>query len=272
MHLDRKDQPATVYKELRDFGITRDESHRVIFRTAQDIPKTVDERIKWLKDEVDKAQPHLIVIDLLWQFLNVSSANDYMAVMKGISDLQDALIQAKYKGALLVALHARKAVSPDNPADDILGSTSQGGSFVTTIMLKRNRADADAGYYTIMSDQTVRDETYGEIEESVISLSDGTLRLGSKVAAMKSQRAQSESEADAMRLLNFIHANPGCEMTAIERRLKMSKKTVLKLIKGREDLIRTEGEGKKGDPLKYFVHPLDDTAKLIARIGRARAQ
>ncbi len=120
LHLDRKDQPWRVAKELRDLGITEEESLRLVFKTAQEIPlDSFEKRLDWLKKQIIVVKPHLIVIDLMWQFVVANNANDYNAVLDGINRLQDALIAAKYHGALIVALHGRKATNPNDPADDI---------------------------------------------------------------------------------------------------------------------------------------------------------
>ena len=59
--------------------------------------------------EVKENQPSLIVIDLLTYFLVLKSANDYNEVIQGVNQLLDTLTKIKYKGALVVTQHARKA-------------------------------------------------------------------------------------------------------------------------------------------------------------------
>jgi RecA-family ATPase len=127
VHLDRKDQPGRVAEELRQLGIDQQESGRLVFRTAQEMPETFEERLSWIRKETTNAAPNLIVIDMLWQFVVAKNNNDYNAVIDGINKLQDALLKASYKGALIVTLHGRKAENPDDSFDDILGSTGQRG-------------------------------------------------------------------------------------------------------------------------------------------------
>ena len=209
-------------------------------------------------------KPHLVVIDLLWQILSVPNTNAYMEVLDGINQLQDALREAGYRGATLVTIHGRKASNPDNRADDILGSTAQSGSFNTTIMLTRNRKD---NVYTIMSDQTDRDDEYGEIDERLISRHpDGHFSLGPLVSDLEKQETKSKREASLMRLLVFISSHNGCVMDEIMNGLKMSEKYVRTLME--QDgggLIKVHGEGKKGNPYKYFVDALDNATKLVGR-------
>lgn len=250
IHLDRKDQPWRVTKELKELGVTQEESSRLTLRTAQDLPSTVlEERLEWLRKEIVTHTPNLVVIDLLWQFVSGDNNNDYQKTLQGINQLQDALTETKYTGALLVALHSRKANNADDPADDILGSTSQRGSFVTNILMKRHR---NQDVYTIMTEQTVRDDVYGEIDETIINRNpDGTLSLGRSMRELAKEETKVKSEADLQRLLVFIDQNPGCEMENIMTGLSMSKKKILDVI-GKTTLVRTTGNGIKGDPHKYF--------------------
>jgi len=146
IHLDRKDKPWRVGRDLKQLGITEEESQRIVFRTEEQVPTgSFEDRLVWLKKEVVEAKPQLLVIDLMWQFVEAKNSNDYNEVLKGINRLQDALTAIRYQGALVVTLHARKATNPNDPADDILGSTGQRGSFTTNIFLMRYRKE---GVYT----------------------------------------------------------------------------------------------------------------------------
>jgi RecA-family ATPase len=263
LHLDRKDQPWRVAKELRDLGITESEASRLTFRTAQDIPtEDFSDRLEWLKKEVIAAKPHLVVIDLMWQFVVAKNSNDYGAVLNGINALQDALLATKYQGALIVALHGRKATNPNDPADDMLGSTGQRGSFSTNVFLTRYRRE---GVYTILTEQTERDEHYGEIDETVIVRNqDGTVSLGRAFTQIAKEEKQVKEEAALRRLLDFIASNPGSEMSTIMSALNMSKKNALRLLAAAGELVHTTGNGVKGDPIKYFLIE-DDAAQPAAK-------
>ena len=256
IHLDRKDQPWRVSAELRQLGITEQESSRLVFKTAQDVPESFSERLAWLQKEAVAHNPHLIVIDLLWQFVIAKNSNDYNAVLDGINALQDALIKVGYKGALVVTLHGRKATNPNEPFDDVLGSTGQRGSFSTNIMLSRYRKE---NVYTIMSDQTERDEVYGEIPETILHRNtDATLSLLRPFDQLCNEEKENKTEAALRRVLKFISETPGCEMTHIIDGLGMSKKTALKLLRTAPELWYTSGKGEKGDPLKYFLNQVLD--------------
>ena len=264
VHLDRKDQTWRVAKELRQLGITPDESARLVLKTAQDVPSdSYSDRLAWLKKEIITANPHLIIIDLMWQFVMAKNANEYNEVLKGINALQDALTEARYGGALVVTLHGRKATNPNDPADDVLGSTGQRGSFSTLVMLTRHRKE---GIYTIMSDQTERDDVYGEIDEAVIIRNpDGTLDLGRGLSELVKQGKQAKVEESLQQLLLYIVNQPGSEMAEIVAGLTMSKRDIVKLMKMGGGLIETKGKGIKGDPYKYFASGMGHAGAEIGR-------
>lgn len=270
LHLDRKDQAWRVAKELRELGITKEESSRLTLRMAQEIPTaSFEERLQWLRKEVSTLKPHLIVIDLMWQFVSVDNTNEYKAVLDGINSLQDALIAEKFSGALIVALHSRKATNPDDPADDMLGSTGQRGSFSTNIFLTRYRKQ---GVYTILTEQTERDEHYGEIDETIITRNaDGTLSLGRPFMELVWEEKQVKAEAQLSRLLGHIRENPRCEMEEIMAALAISKKKVLELLEMAGSLVCRSGSGKKGDSFKYSIsdeqNPQVAVAQLTAAFG-----
>lgn len=263
IHLDRKDTVERVAQELRELGVTRDESSRLIVRIAKHLPPTFAERLKWLQDLVQQHRPNLIVFDLAWQFCEVENSNEYLSVLRALNQLQDALNEVEYKGAVIAALHSRKATNPNDPSDDLLGSTAQRGSFVTMLMVSRNRIE---GYYSIYSDQTLRDNVFGELEETIVVRNpDGTLGLGMTVEEFKQRDRQVNEDNDWQRLITFLENNPGCNMTDITNGLGMSNKSVLKILKTIDGLYRTEGQGIKGDPHRYFAVEIPVAAKEKAQ-------
>jgi hypothetical protein len=263
VHLDRKDKPARVVQEFRQLGITDDEAPRLTLMVAADLPvispsengaNAYAGRLEWLKREVVRAQPHLIVIDLLQQFVCISNVNDYAETLKGVNQLQDALTEIGYQGAFLAALHSRKAISPDQPFDDTLGSTGLRGSFTTLILLRQYRNE---GRYTIMSDQTEREEPWNEIDETtLIRNPDGTLTLGRPIACLKKDHGEAKRDADIQRVLRFLSDNPGSETERITGSLNMAKAHFLEIADNAKDLIYTTGRGVKGEPRLYHLGPL----------------
>ena len=262
LQLDRKDKPGRVTAELRKLGLSAEDAPRLIVRLAEHLPSTgFSERLDWLKKEVTAANPNLIVIDLLWQFVIAKNSNDYNAVLDGINKLQDALIEIGYKGALVVAIHGRKANNPDDPSDDILGSTGQRASFSTIIILGQNKTE---GIYTVSSDQTERDDVWGEIPETVIRRNDdGTLSLGQPIKELAKAEKKAKLEEDYQRFYKYVDDHPGCVTKDITRDLGMSNATVLRLLP-MTALIRRDGKGVKGDPHRYCAKGFETPSSFAA--------
>lgn len=270
LHLDRKDQPWRVAKELRELGVMQAEASRLVLKTATDLPSNdFSERLEWLRKEIVAAKPNLVVIDLLWQFVVAKNSNDYNAVLDGINRLQDALTDVKYSGAFVAALHGRKATNINDPADDMLGSTGQRGSFSTNVFLTRHRNE---NLYTVLTEQTVREECYGEIDETVINKGpDGNLCLGRPFRELAKAEKQVREESALRRVVDYIADHPGCQTTELIQALGMSRKTVVKILEEAGELLSTTGEGVKGNPLKYFVNekqePIADAMRLMTTFG-----
>jgi AAA domain len=259
LHLDRKDKPGRVSAQLKQLGLAEEDAASLTMRLAEHLPsKDYTERLKWLQEEVKASRPDLIVIDLMWQFVVAKNSNDYNAVLDGINDLQDALNQIGYKGALIAVMHGRKATNPNDQFDDFLGSTGQRGSFSTNIMLSQYRK---AQLRIIASDQTDIDDRVGEIPETAIVRNlDGTLSLGLPVTELEKAEKKSKDEDDITKLLVFLENNPGVEIKTITDQLAMSKKRTLALLREVKDLISRTGEGIKGDPYLYFLKGSESVA------------
>ena|SRR5215469_2042986 len=267
IHLDRKDRKHKVVAEFKQLGMTQQESARLRLLTAEDLPSNLyEQRLAWLQKEIIAFKPHLVVIDLMWQFVDAKNPNAYKEVLDGINKLQDALTEAHYKGALVVTMHARKQTNQDDPADDILGSTGQRGSFSTLLLFSRNRKQ---NYYTVMSDQTERDEVYGEIDETIVTRSaDGMLVLGSKVSDLRRDEHKQKEQENLRRVLQHVREHPGCTQEGMIEALRMSKARLLGYLEETAALMTTRGGGVKGDPLRYYFNG----AAELAHVDQAGSQ
>jgi hypothetical protein len=255
VHLDRKDRKHRVAKELRQLGITREAASRIRLLTEKDMPKDsgFDARCQWLADEVKSFMPNLVVIDLLLHFVRTKKGvNDYDTMIDAVAQLQDSLSECGYRGALLVSLHARKALGED-VGDSVLGSTGIRGSLSTLLHFHHYRKEK---IYTVQSDQSVRGDTFGELDETIVNrdAETGVISLGAKYEDLKAQDKKDEWTLRRSKILGFIKANPGNTADEIALALNMAKKTVLPILEALEKNldIRTTGAGIKGDPRLYF--------------------
>lgn len=102
------------------------------------------------------------------------------------------------------------------------------------------------------------------IDETIISRGhDGILSLGRKFQELAKEEKAIRTEADLTRLLDFIRANPDCEMEHIIAGLSMGKKTILPLLKQTTEVLAT-GKGVRGDPFKYSVKPFNGDPQRAA--------
>ena len=253
VHLDRKDPVWRVAKEFRELlKQDRTAAERLHLRTFEDVPLgTIEERLEWLRAEAAKHKPHLIVIDLLWQFLPTENTNAYEHTIGPINKLQDALRTGGYKGAVVAVLHNRKQVSVNDQFDDVLGSTGQRGSFGTILMFTHRREPHDV--YTVASDQTDRDDQLGEIPERVsLRGTDGRLTLGDEYKSLLNQEKKDRRKADLDRIAVFVDQNPGTDEPTLMKELRVSKARLLDLLASSVEFIRREGNGVKGDPYRFY--------------------
>ena len=164
------------------------------------------------------------------------------------------------KGALVGSFHARKSPSMDNPADDVLGSTAIRGSFGTLVILSQQRLE---NRYSIMSDQTDREEPWGEIDSTeILRNPDGTMSLGATLYDLKKQAKDSKDEELNQRVLLFIDSNPGVSMDQLVTELRIAKGRLINILGQISPLICSSGEGLRGDPRLY-------STKLSAQVEMA---
>ena len=250
IHLDRKDVPARVAQDFKQLGVTKSEAKRLVVKIPKDLPAAFPERLVWLQQEVSELKPHLVVIDLMMYFVVMQNANDYLAVVEGINKLLDALAAIKFSGALVVTQHSRKADNPNDSFDNGLGSTAQRGSLATNVMFERHR---EQGIYTVESEQTIRDENYGEIDKSIIERDDtGKMFLATLYSDYKTEERTEAYQTTIRKLTDFVHQNPCCTQSDITSYLCMSSRDVGKLLNraDKDGLIIVKGKGVKGDPLR----------------------
>jgi hypothetical protein len=81
----------------------------------------------------------------------------------------------------------------------------------------------------------------------------GTLCLGEQVKDIVHAEKQSRSEADFQRVLDYIANHPACDITETMDDLSMSKKHVLAMLQRSNGLVRSNGQGVKGDSRLYFI-------------------
>ena len=255
LHLDRKDRPHQIKRELRNLGVIG-EKNQLRFLTEKDVPKkaTNDQLCNWLARHAQEFNPHLIVIDLFTNFMKCKKGvADYDGMQDAITLLQDSLAETGYKGVLGISLHARKAVTDEDVFDNILVTTSIRGCMSTGLMFRLYKKQK---LYTVQSDQTHRDPVLGELEEMVVNRDAiGVTSLGTRFEELKKEEKRDVFATRLNKVFKCIANNPNLTDEELEAKLEMSSKTFIPLRTSLEEAGRIAhmGEGKKGDPKRYFI-------------------
>lgn len=250
IHLDRKDPIEDVASELRALGITQEESERLLLKSSENMPE--EKRIDWLVAEVTELKPTLVVIDLLFQFVSTDNVNDYSKNLKAINELQDRLRKVNFHGHLITAHHARKAMNPDEPFDDFLGTQAIRGSVSTSLSFRYDRRNKR---FTVQSDQTKRAKELGEIEETVVERNSGTgeIYLGSTVESLRISHAKTKDSKDGEDVFHYIEQHPGCTQQDLSDNVAMKKVRLQQFLKElkKNEMIKLSGKGVARNPYRY---------------------
>jgi hypothetical protein len=200
------------------------------------VGSTPEGAYEWLKKEVERKKPVLVIIDTLFRFIHVGDLNEYAKVSAALDPL---LTLARTSSAHLMALHhARK--SAGDGADTTLGSTAIFGTVDTLINLKRT--DARRTIDTL--------QRYGtDMETSVLNFDPET-----KMAFLGGTKEEDDILKIEEDILEFLKSqdDPVTEKAIDE---EVEGKTTLKR-KALRDLfakgkVARSGGGKKNDPFLY---------------------
>jgi len=197
------------------------------------IPEDANE---WLKSEIERKKPVLVIVDTLFRFARVADVNDYSKVITALDPL---LALARTHSAHLMGVHhARK--SGGDGADTTLGSTAIFGSVDTAIVMKR----VD-GKRTIETQQR-----YGTDMEATILVFDTETKTASLGGTKEEDDILKVSEA----ILEFLKSTsepvnePDID-AEVEGRTGLKRKALRELVaKGQ---ITRHGAGKRNDPYLY---------------------
>ena len=199
---------------------------------------------KMLAVAFDRYKPTLAIVDPLARFARVRDGSDYSEVTRSLEPL-GAL--ARESGVHVALVHHARKNTEGGPGDDALGSVAYMGGVDCGIILRR----ANGGQRTIHSVNR-----YGtDLEESIVTLNEETGWV--TVAGTK---AASDASVIKDEVLTFIqnHDDDGEDVPvplhAIRKGVKHHNQKVGQALGAlvRDELIRREGKGTKGDPHVYM--------------------
>lgn len=193
--------------------------------------------IDFLRDEISRRRPGLVIVDTLMKLIRVADVNDYAKTNNAFEPL---LALARDTGThILCVHHAKKGKSKDG--ENTLGSTAIEAMVDVTIYLQKN------GNYRTLSTSP----RFGAaIENLNLEMDPDTKRI-----FVSGNREKAEISSLGHRIFAFVKANPGCSALEIEEAIKARAQNRDRALKeelraGR--LLRT-GDGLKTDPFRHHV-------------------
>ena len=203
-------------------------------------PRMLQDQHTWLRENVERYAPALVIIDPVQKLVRFRDINDYACVVNGLEPITALASEKNFHVAL--THHAPKEAGPE-PGDSPLGSTALFGC-VDTLVRMRKQGDQRM----ILSDQR-----YGEnFPETIISLDPTTREVS--VAGLK---ADVDRNMVLEGILDFLR-DRGSETEPV------GEPEITENVEGRTGELRAAlrslvsdgrvvriGAGKKGDPYLY---------------------
>lgn len=202
-----------------------------------------EEAFEWLKSEIIKTRPTLVIIDTLFRFVSVTDVNDYAKTTAALSPL--LALARDYSAHLLFLHHARKGGG--DGADTTLGSTAIFGSVDTAIVLKKTD-----GKRTIETQQR-----YGvDLEPTILVFNSET-----KSAELGGSKEEDDIQKIEAAILEFLKTKgEGVSEPAIGEEIDGrtgAKRKALRNLLAKEHVSRVGG-GRRGDPFLYSCSLVPD--------------
>ena len=193
----------------------------------------------WLKKEVDKHQPALVIVDPMIDLLKVHDINEYAAVARALAGF---LKIAQDTGAHICLIHHAKK-DDTNQGRELLGSTALLGRVDCAIILDKDD-NKRRTFYTIQRDGTDVDPPV-----ELLLAADGSVNVGRNVNSIKLDEIADD-------ILEFLKsqqqpADTAAIRLAVGHRHKLVSGVLRKLVLDMR-LVKT-GTGKSGKPFLYTI-------------------
>jgi hypothetical protein len=205
------------------------------------VSRAPDAAFEWLRAEVVKRKPVLIVVDTFQRFARLRDINDYAGVTNALYPLTHL---ARESGAhLMLTHHAKKSDGKDG--DAVLGSTGIFGAVDT--LLEMRRSDGVRSLSSI--------QRYGEdLESTIVALDPDTYRVAAQGSATEANRKRIET---AM-LEHLKSATEGESREGLFAAVEGSTTVKVSALKAliESDRISRSGEGKRSSPFLYSCFPV----------------
>lgn len=222
---------------LRRLGVTHNDNLFIC------IDRAPEAAIVWLREEIEKHGPVLVIVDTMQRLLRVKDGNDYATG----SNATDAVIElARLANASLVMLHHSGKTQRAAIVDEVMGSTAWAAAVDTVLVLRRSERCR-----TLASEQR-----FGEnLPETVLAMDPATSRISEAGTKVDADR-KATREAIVTFLRQHAEAEPEQPFTdeptieaGVGGRTKAQREALREAVAAGE--IERIGTGKKGDRYLY---------------------
>lgn len=138
LHFSFDEKPRTAMHHYRKLGLTKDDPMNLHFG-----PATTEESRKDFEEDLMRLKPTLVVIDTLFDKIQVESVNDYGSIKRALSWYSDV---ADRTGSLILFVHHTNKPSKERGSGgghSILGSTAIFGSVDCALIFERDKDNRD---------------------------------------------------------------------------------------------------------------------------------
>jgi hypothetical protein len=222
---------------LRRLGVTEHDDLLIC------IARAPEAAIAWLREEIEKHGPVLVIVDTMQRLLRVKDGNDYATG----SNATDAVIElARLANASLLMLHHSGKTHRAEIVDEVMGSTAWAAAVDTVLVLRRSERCR-----TLASEQRFGDN----LPETVLAMDPATCRISEAGTKVDADR-KATREAIVAFLRQHAEAEPDQPFTdeptieaGVGGRTKAQREALREAVAAGE--IERIGTGKKGDRYLY---------------------
>lgn len=254
-----EDEEMAARSELMNLG-WREDQDELRFLPASKIGDDREGFLDWVIDQALLIKPSLVVIDMLFDFLNIKDEMSYAETRRAVGTIQR--VASLGDTHVTGTHHSPKHSMSDDAAVAALGSQGLAAK-VSPIVLVRKFGP---GVHSISS-TSIRDPRGEAILNSrLIKNPDGTLQLGG------SFKTYMLAEVYMVRVQEMLEAEPGAEMTVgdvvegLSIPYEVARACLSSMVK--MGLVTRSGAGRKGKPYRYAI-PITKVSDANAANGVA---
>lgn len=188
----------------------------------------------------------LIVLDTLEKTVEMEDLNDYAKTLQNLGPLVEFATENK---VTIVGTHHTNKRQTTSVATAMMGSNGIGSVATTSLEVL---VDHLGKRFLRTMQRYGREKERTELHFDPLR---GIATLGESETQKSEQRSLFKTKDTQQRLLEYIVANPGARQQQIIDSIPGSSFQIIRELKAMQvkNMIRTEGTGRKGNPLSYFA-------------------